>query len=171
MKSVFTSVRTVETDSRYADRGTQIEEAKMSITWQHCAQIVCDQNPAGICRWPATYLGQSSLLFPKGCSDESVRSAFPCAGTMSTVCSGLLNTRRDPPAVTNFFRSCPEWAQQCQRSVMIDQWTAFGSLEPTLPKMQLSHWVTSQGSAYQKTCSWSHRRLHTALFRRPVNTH
>ena len=35
----------------------------------------------------------------------------------------------------------PEWVQQCHRSAMLDQWTAFQNRMPTLPTMQLSQEV------------------------------
>lgn len=37
---------------------------------------------------------------------------------------------------------------------------------PTLPRMQISHWMTSLESVYRITCSvlWSYKRLYTALF-------
>ena len=49
---------------------------------------------------------------------------------------------------------------------VMDQWTAFQNLEPTLSTMQPSNWVTSLEDIYQimRSFLWSHKRLHITLF-------
>ena len=65
------------------------------------------------------------------------------------------------------------WVQWCHRTVMLDQWTAFNNLVPTLPTMQLSYWVTSLETVYQIICSflWSPKRMYTTLFTHAVVLH
>ena len=47
------------------------------------------------------------------------------------------------------------------RSAMLDQWTAFTNLAPTLPTVHFSCWVTSLEAVYQIRHSslWSHKKV------------
>ena len=54
---------------------------------------------------------------------------------------------------------------------MLDQWTAFQNLEPTLPTMQPGHWMTYRRAIYLMTCSflWSHFTLLIIAFNIPLD--